>query len=81
MKSETHLIRIDSASKDILDKHKGKLSYNQFFKSISSDLDALDKYRKAVRLLNGVERNKCDWELALEKFTHKQQESNPVKKH
>ncbi|MBW2003755.1 MAG: hypothetical protein JRI72_03950 [Deltaproteobacteria bacterium] len=68
METKSHLIRIDGASKDILDRHKGKLSYNQFFKSISSDLDALDKYRKSVRLLNGVERNKSDWQRAVVTF-------------
>ena len=62
---KTFQIRIDEETKAMLDNKRGKLSYNQYLKSVSGDAITLARYRAVVSLLLAVDHEKWRWDTAL----------------
>jgi len=71
MARKTYQIRVDQETKDMMDKQRGKLSYNQYLKSNSRDTMILERYRIIIPILSAVDREQWRWESELKDIVRK----------
>lgn len=71
MTRKTYQIRVDEETKSQLDQHRGRLSYNQYLKSVSRDAATLERYRTIITVLKSVDGESWRWESALKDLARK----------
>ena len=71
MTRKTYQIRVDEETKSQLDQYRGRLSYNQYLKSVSRDAATLERYRTIVPVLKAVDGESWRWKSALEDIVRK----------